>query len=893
MLDSSRQEENMSKKYLPLSLFLITCILLAGCQPAAVVPTQVTVPTQEPLSTNTPVVVVITATPFAPAAGEAEQYTPVSPFASPTASVAPTSSTGPIKITSVEDRGNGTAIIHWEANGTFPSGFQVVWSSIHENPTYPDDSSAYASEPGARSALISGKVGTIYYARVCRYNNGGCDQYSNVGIFALKAMTPTATKYSGSGGSSTVKTSTSTPAAYNSKGTPISSTASINITKMVETEPGKAHMYWTASGTFAKGFKIVYSKTDTTPTYGENSYYAIASGTIRDAFVDGANGTKYYYRVCRFTGTTCDIYSNTYTFTYSGTKATNTTDPAVINITSIVPAAVGQATVTWTATGTFPSGFKIVFSKTNTSPTLSDSYVYISNGAARTGTFSGSPGSKYYVRVCKYYNSACVAYSPTVSFTFPTATATTDPAVITITSVTDGALGQAVVNWDASGGTFPDGFKVMYSDTNAIPTPSDTVVVKASADRTATIDGIPGTTYYVAVCKIVSGTCGKYSNIVSFHFAADTTSTLTGLVAADTYSGAMHMTWSSTGTFPEGINILASASHATPTMSDYVDTVTGTDTSVDLYSLPGTTYYIRLCKAWDTGCTVYSNTITFTFANIVIESFVDNGDGTATVNWTKEGSFPDGFLVVSDETNNPPDPATDTVVTAASGDTSATISGTAGTTHHVMVCQSNGSGGCLVESEVSDFTFSGIAITTAEENPAGTGHFAWTKSGDFSNGISLIYSMEKAVTTIGAADGHTNLSGTATGTDITTSPAVVLGTTMHYRVCQLLTSTTCSFYSDEVTIAYAAVVSNPTFTDGAGQVTLDWTNSGSAPADGWVILRGDGATDPIRATSLGTSSTLSYTDNTIVSGSAYTYRVCGLNGSNYTSCSPATAYTAP
>ncbi len=112
-----------------------------------------------------------------------------------------------------------------------------------------------------------------------------------------------------------------------------------------------------------------------------------------------------------------------------------------------------------------------------------------------------------------------------------------------------------------------------------------------------------------------------------------------------------------------------------------------------------------------------------------------------------------------------------------------------------MVCQSNGSGACLVESEVTDFTFSSINITTAEENPAGTGHFAWSKSGDFSNGISLIYSMEKAVTTIGTADGHTNLSGTSTGTDVTTAPAVVLGTTMHYRVCQLLTSTTCGIYS--------------------------------------------------------------------------------------------------
>ncbi len=244
----------------------------------------------------------------------------------------------------------------------------MVWSSIHENPTYPDDTSAYASDPGARSALISGKAGTIYYVRVCRYNNGSCDQYSNVGIFALKTMTATPTKYSG-GSSSTGKTSTSTPAAYNSKGTPISSTASINITKILETEPGKAHIYWTASGTFAKGFKIVYSKTDTTPTYGENSYYAIASGSVRDAYIDGATGTKYYYRICRYTGTTCDIYSNTYSFTYSGAKVTNTTDPAVLNITSIVPAAVGQATVTWTATGsTYPTGFKIVYSKTNSSP---------------------------------------------------------------------------------------------------------------------------------------------------------------------------------------------------------------------------------------------------------------------------------------------------------------------------------------------------------------------------------------------------------------------------------------------------------------------------------------------------------------------------------------------
>lgn len=876
-----------------ITLFVCLAILAAGCVPTGDTATPEPGEVAATIVTATPMVVVITSTPLPVAAGEMELQNSLTPFMTATDSASSSESTstptpsGPINITKILDKGNGTAVVQWTADGEFPSGFITVWSSVNTTPAYPNDKYSYTNDPTARAALVSGSYGTKYYVRVCRFTGEGCDEYSNAVSFTLK-YEPTAISYSGS--SSYSYTSTPKLTAYNSEGTAVSSSSTIAITSITNTATGQARIYWLASGSFTRGFKIVYSTTDKTPTFGENPYYAIGDDDARDAYVNGNPGTKYYYRVCRFTGTTCDIYSNTYTFTYSGTAVTNTPDPSDLTITSITDSSVGKAIVRWTAVGDFPYGFKVMYSKTNTTPTLSNTVVTVSDGTLRSAYISGTVGTSYYVRVCKYYDGACAAYSPTVTFTFAAATATTDSATISITGADNTTLGNGEVTWSASG-TFSEGFIVMYSSTHTTPTVSDETQIVGSSVRTATISGIPGTTYYVAVCKNISGSCGVTSSVVPLHLADDTAS-LSGLTAVDVSSGSAELNWTSSGTFPDGIRVLMSTSNSSPTISDSIGTISGSLTNTTISGTAGTRYYIRLCKVFDTGCSVYSNSVTFTFADIDITGVTDAGNGTATLTWTAKGDFSDGFKIISSDSNNPPT-LSDSVATAGGSATSATISGTIGTTYYYIVCQSDGGSGCLIESAVETFTFSSLAITSAYESPAGTGNLTWTRSGDFSNGISIIFNMEKTVTTITDADGSVTVSGSLTGDSFDLYPQVIPGTTMHYRLCQSLGSSKCGLYSNEVTITFTPEIAVTSFTSGSGQVTIAWSNSGTYPPDGYVILRGTGATDPIRDVPMASSASAGYTDTTVISGTTYTYRICGLDGSYYTSCSVATSYTAP
>ena len=99
-----------------------------------------------------------------------------------------------IVITSILETGPGRAIVSWDSVGDFPSGYKVVWTTDERNPTFPEDTSAYTSDPYARSAMISGTAGNIYFVRVCRVLGDNCDVYSNLGIFAYTNTFPTLTQ---------------------------------------------------------------------------------------------------------------------------------------------------------------------------------------------------------------------------------------------------------------------------------------------------------------------------------------------------------------------------------------------------------------------------------------------------------------------------------------------------------------------------------------------------------------------------------------------------------------------------------------------------------------------------------------------------------------------------
>lgn len=165
-------------------------------------------------------------------------------------------------------------------------GYKVVWSHTNTNPTFNVDQADYVADSNAKTHYKHIKDGKTYYFRVCRYVGGNCDTYSNT---------------------MTIKAS--------GESNPINGPISINFFKLENTTPTAIAAEWSmVNGTAPNGFKIVYSKSPNPTLENSNSQYIDQyGGTYK--ILSGLSSGTYYVRICRYTGSTCDIYSNQLTAT--------------------------------------------------------------------------------------------------------------------------------------------------------------------------------------------------------------------------------------------------------------------------------------------------------------------------------------------------------------------------------------------------------------------------------------------------------------------------------------------------------------------------------------------------------------------------------------------------
>ncbi len=406
-----------------------------------------------------------------------------------------------IKATRAEPMKAGKARLYWEANGDFPEGFAVAWSKDSTTPVYPGDTWITTTDRSARSMEILGNSGEAYYFRICKLLNGACVFYSSTVKYTFETVQQTATK---------------SP----------SNVQSLKITSVQSDGYGNTNVYWTASGSFPNGIKIVWSDTSSEPVYPGNSNLHISDSTATYGRVEGISGSKVYFRICHYDGSKCDFYSETYIFSITNTPASEVTKS--IRITSINNDGTGNADVVWSAVGYFPKGFKVVWSAETKKPVYpGNDFVYISGPTARIADVTGDAGRKYYFRVCEYLGDSCGIYSNTYEFTYaeksakdtPKITATPDTSTITITAVEEYAPGKLYIGWLVTG-SFPDGFMVIWSETNSTPTypGSNYLIYENPETRAVGMTGTAGDSGYIRVCKIVAGGCGVYSNTVSYEF---------------------------------------------------------------------------------------------------------------------------------------------------------------------------------------------------------------------------------------------------------------------------------------------------------------------------------------------------------------------------------------
>ena len=424
-----------------------------------------------------------------------------------------------IKITAIQQIGPNTAIINWDGIGNFPSGFNVVWTNEVRRPISPRDDGSFTNDPFARTSLFSGEPGYVYILRVCRFTGEGCDVYSDTAFFTFRRYAPTPTPNRTATARALTQVAGGGGGGGGGGGTSATAAPKFAIISIKDAGNLKARMLWTSDSNPARGFRIYYSTSNKEPGYGKDSYFAISDGKVREAYVDGKAGTTYYYRICKFTGSGCDAYTPAVSHTYPGTaaKPTSTQVAATEDTTTILIATIrdedpGTATITWAASGDFPDGFKVMYSRTNPNPTLGDTVVTVSDGTSRSAVVEGQPSAAYYFRVCKYSGTACTLYSPAATFTF--AAMAEDPSFVLFADAAITDPGRVLLEWDQLDPA-PDSLVVMwtYPDTPVYPTHAHAEIAGTSSSYD--ISGLgEGVDYNFRLCKSNGSYCTEYSTVL-------------------------------------------------------------------------------------------------------------------------------------------------------------------------------------------------------------------------------------------------------------------------------------------------------------------------------------------------------------------------------------------
>jgi hypothetical protein len=231
-----------------------------------------------------------------------------------------------------------------------------------------------------------------------------------------------------------------------------SATPAIAMANTYMQDTRNMYVSWNADGDMEKGFQVVWSYTNNTPTFPQDSSTYVSDINSRVVTIQVEPGHDYYIRVCRFNSSSqCDLYSNTITVnsgkavptavyyqppsqwvpqqpyhpsngtataTATSTSASDT-EAAYINLYAIRSNVSGTAVVHWSASGTFPYGFIVLYSSASAYPTYGDYPFYtVSSSTARSATVSGGVGTTFYYRVCRLTSLGADSCSNVRSFKY-------------------------------------------------------------------------------------------------------------------------------------------------------------------------------------------------------------------------------------------------------------------------------------------------------------------------------------------------------------------------------------------------------------------------------------------------------------------------------------------
>lgn len=208
----------------------------------------------------------------------------VTPTPKPVATAKPAISDS-YKIKAYAKKVAGGIEITWESSVDSPKGYKVI-KNLTGNPSYPGDNDLkYLNDPNARSVVWDIKDGKTWHFRVCQYLGGSCGEYSNDVVITADGNT-------GTGSVSSISLGAEKSKLY-------------------------AKLTWSAVGTAANGFKVVWS-VNPDPTYPPRDGDSVSVTTSYDRTLGPLEeGKTYYFRVCEYLGSgACGTYSNQATLSF-------------------------------------------------------------------------------------------------------------------------------------------------------------------------------------------------------------------------------------------------------------------------------------------------------------------------------------------------------------------------------------------------------------------------------------------------------------------------------------------------------------------------------------------------------------------------------------------------
>ncbi len=291
----------------------------------------------------------------------------------------------------------------------------------------------------------------------------------------------------------------------------------VTITSIVPTAPNApsglaaaaigttgARLTWTDNSSNETGFEVQVA-TNSTFTTGVVTTTVAANAVTTDITTGIVAGTPYFFRVRAINAVGPSAYSSTATLTIPATPAAPTGLAVVVS-----PALNTTANVSWVDASTNETGFELQRSTTSTFTTATTVTRSI---AANATTFSETGlalNTTYYFRLRSINASGQSAYTSTITYRTPAATAPAAPSSLT---AANGGSRTITLTWVDNSNNETQ-FQLVRS-TNAFFIGTTTINVTANATSIPDNNLNSGTTYYYRIRAVNAVGNSSYSNTVS------------------------------------------------------------------------------------------------------------------------------------------------------------------------------------------------------------------------------------------------------------------------------------------------------------------------------------------------------------------------------------------